>query len=283
MIIDWFTVIAQICNFLVLIWLLKRFLYKPILNAIDAREERIAAAQKEAENIQAEALLEKEDFILKNKEFNQQRAALFQEERDKAEAEGHEMMKRVRLETDEYRLKRQEAIRREQQSLNEEISQKVRGEVFAISRKVLADLADSSLEEQMSEVFMRRLQELDDVQKENLSNGLKSPSSSLHVCSACELTGIQQKKILQTLHKIVSPEAKVRFETDTTLISGIELTANGQKIAWSIKDYLESLEKKISELMKEPEKILTSQEKSGTDTLLRDNSKTSPALVKEVE
>jgi F-type H+-transporting ATPase subunit b len=49
MIIDWFTVIAQAINFLVLVWVMKRFLYKPILDAIDAREKRIALALAEAE------------------------------------------------------------------------------------------------------------------------------------------------------------------------------------------------------------------------------------------
>ena len=38
--INWFTVIAQLVNFLILVWLMKRFLYKPILNAIDEREKK---------------------------------------------------------------------------------------------------------------------------------------------------------------------------------------------------------------------------------------------------
>ena len=42
MLIDWFTVAAQAVNFLILVWLLKRFLYKPVLAAIDEREKRIA-------------------------------------------------------------------------------------------------------------------------------------------------------------------------------------------------------------------------------------------------
>ena len=54
MLVDWFTVAAQVVNFVILVWLLKRFLYQPILHAIDAREQRIAlsladAAAKEAE------------------------------------------------------------------------------------------------------------------------------------------------------------------------------------------------------------------------------------------
>ena len=36
--INRFTVFAQAINFLILVWLLKRFLYKPILHAIDERE-----------------------------------------------------------------------------------------------------------------------------------------------------------------------------------------------------------------------------------------------------
>ena len=43
MLIDWFTVAAQAVNFLILVWLLKRFLYKPVLAAVDEREKRITA------------------------------------------------------------------------------------------------------------------------------------------------------------------------------------------------------------------------------------------------
>ena len=49
MLIDWFTVGAQALNFIILVWLLKRFLYKPILNAVDAREKRIAAELADAD------------------------------------------------------------------------------------------------------------------------------------------------------------------------------------------------------------------------------------------
>ena len=60
MLIDWFTVGAQVLNFLILVWLLKRFLYKPILDAIDAREERIAAELADADAKKAEAQKERD-------------------------------------------------------------------------------------------------------------------------------------------------------------------------------------------------------------------------------
>ncbi len=55
MLIDWFTVVAQAINFLILVWLLKRFLFKPILHAIDEREKGIANQLAQAEAMKAEA------------------------------------------------------------------------------------------------------------------------------------------------------------------------------------------------------------------------------------
>jgi F-type H+-transporting ATPase subunit b len=76
MLIDWFTVGAQVLNFLILVWLLKHFLYKPILNAIDAREKRIAAELADADAKKTEAQKERDDFQNKNKAFDEQRSAL---------------------------------------------------------------------------------------------------------------------------------------------------------------------------------------------------------------
>ena len=79
MLIDWFTVIAQIVNFLILVWLLQRFLYRPILDAIDAREKRIAAALTEAEANKEEAQKERDAFQHQNEEFSRQRASLLRD------------------------------------------------------------------------------------------------------------------------------------------------------------------------------------------------------------
>ena len=66
MLIDWFTVGAQALNFIVLVWLMKRFLYKPILDAIDAREARIAAALADAAASKAEAAKDRTEFQRKS-------------------------------------------------------------------------------------------------------------------------------------------------------------------------------------------------------------------------
>ena len=72
--------------------------------------------------------------------------------------------------------------------------------------------------------------------------------------SAFDLPAAQRAAIQNALNETFSAEVPVRFETAPDLVSGIELTTNGQKIAWSIADYLASLEKGVGELLKEKDK-----------------------------
>ena len=92
MLIDWFTVGAQALNFLILVWLMKHFLYKPIVHAIDAREKKIAAELADADAKKAEAQKERDEFQHKNEEFDQQRAVLFSKATDDAKAERQRLL-----------------------------------------------------------------------------------------------------------------------------------------------------------------------------------------------
>jgi F-type H+-transporting ATPase subunit b len=254
MLIDWYTVGAQALNFIILVWLLKRFLYKPILNAVDAREKRIAAELADADAKKAEAQKERDEFQHKNEAFDQQRAALLGKAMDEAAAERARLLGEARKAADAVSAKRQEALRSEANNLNQAIGRRTQQEVFAIARKALTDLATVSLEERMSEVFTRRLRAMDGKAKEGLTEILKTASEPALVRSAFALPAAQRTAIQNALNETFSTEVHLKFETAPDLVSGIELTTIGQKVAWSITDYLGSLEKGVSELLKEKDK-----------------------------
>ncbi len=251
MLIDWFTIVAQALNFLILVWLMKRFLYKPILRAIDEREKRIATELANADKKKAEAQKESDEFNHKNKEFDDQRAALFSKATEEALAERNRLFDEARKAADHLSAKRLETLRNDAHNLNQAISRRTMKEVFAIARKALTDLATTSLEERLGEVFTRRLREMDGQAKESLAVALKTASEPALVRSAFELPAAQCAAIQNALNETFSAEIHVRFETAPDLISGIELSTNGQKVAWSIADYLASLEKGVDELLKE--------------------------------
>ncbi|MEP7244528.1 MAG: F0F1 ATP synthase subunit B [Gammaproteobacteria bacterium] len=251
MLIDWFTVGAQALNFVILAWLLKRFLYQPILHAIDAREKRIAAELADADAKKAEAQKQREEFERKNREFDQQRAELLTRAVDESQAERERLMEEARKAADALSARRREALESEALHLEQAIGGRAQQEVFAIARKALGDLATTSLEERMGEVFTRRLREMDGEAKAQLAGALKSASGPALVRSAFELPAVQRAAIQNALNETFAADVPLRFETAPQLVSGIDLTTNGQRVGWSISDYLASLEQGVKELLNE--------------------------------
>jgi F-type H+-transporting ATPase subunit b len=249
MLIDWFTVGAQALNFLLLVWLLKHFLYKPILNAIDAREKGIAAKLADADAKKTEAEKEHDDFQNKNKAFDEQRSALLGKATGEAKTERERLLDEARKEADNLRAGQATALQNDQTRLSGEITRVAQAEVFGIARKTLADLATASLEERMGAVFTRRLGEMDGKAKETLAVALKASSEPALVRSAFDLPAEQRATIQNAVNETFSAEVRLRFETARDAICGIELTANGQKIGWSIADYLTSLDQKVGSLL----------------------------------
>jgi len=274
--IDWFTVVAQAINFLILVWLLQRFLYKPILHAIDEREKGIARQLADAEAKRAEAQKELDDFQHKNETFDQERAALLKKATDEAAAERQRLLDEARKDADSLRAKRQEALRIEQRSLSQEIIRCTQKEVFAIARKTLADLATMSLEERMGEIFVHRLRALTGESKELLAAAIKTSPHPACVRSAFDLPPAQRSTIESAIKETFAAETQVQFETATELVSGIELSINGQKVAWSIADYLATLEKSAGELVHED-----AQSKSKPDTKPQPETEAKPGPKRE--
>jgi len=251
MLIDWFTVGAQALNFIILVWLLKHFLYKPILDAIDAREQRIARDLADAAAKEAEAQKERDQFQHKNEEFDRQRAELMKKAMNDVQAERQRLLDEARQAADALGIKRQEALRQDFHKLNQAIGLRAQQEVFSIARRALMDLAGANLEQRMSEVFTQRLRTLSGKVKEDLDKALKGTAKPATVRSAFDLTAEQQSAIQNAVNVTFSADVPLRFETAGNLVSGIELATDGHKLSWSIAGYLESLEKGVGELLKE--------------------------------
>lgn len=247
MLIDWFTVAAQTLNFLVLVWLLKHFLYKPVLDAIDARESGVAqklseAAQKLATADQARAALAQ-----KNSSFDDERAALMSQATSVAQAERERLLAQARTAADALRQQRQQALQSELTDLTEQIVGRARHEVFVIVRKALTDLAGATLEERMTATFIKQLSALPSDAKPALNAALKAHGGPAVVRSVFALAPPERATIRQGLEEYFGAPVAIEFELAPRLVSGIEFSANGYKLAWTIDDYLVTLETNVAD------------------------------------
>jgi F-type H+-transporting ATPase subunit b len=252
MLIDWFTVGAQALNFLVLVWLLKHFLYKPVCDAIDARAKGIAATLADADAKTKEAQKQHDDFEGKNKAFDEQRAALLTKASDEAKAEHDRLIGDAHKEADGLRASQAAALKSDLATLGKEITRTASEQVFTIARKTLADLATASLEERMGAVFTRRLSQMSGETKLKFGEALKGSPDPAVVKSAFDMPAEQRATIQNALNEAFSAEVRLRFELAPDEVCGIELTANGQKIGWNIAEYLTSLDLSVGALLETP-------------------------------
>jgi F-type H+-transporting ATPase subunit b len=248
MLIDWFTVGAQALNFLVLVWLLKRYLYQPVLAAIDAREKRIADAVAEAASQRAAAEQERLTWAGKNGSLESEREGLLAAARQAADAERERLLAEARAASDTLRAKQITAGQEDQKRLGEDLSQLARTEVLAIARKVLGDLADASLEERVIDVFVHRLRTMDAAAKTALEVAFPTVAD-VTVTSSFDPSHGQRAALQSAIDETLHRSTSVRYQVSPDLVCGIQLSAGGEQVTWSVADYLGALDLKIDTIL----------------------------------
>jgi F-type H+-transporting ATPase subunit b len=114
-----------------------------------------------------------------------------------------------------------------------------------LARKALSDLANADLEQQMIHVFCDRLQHLEDEQRQAIIQSLSSLSEPILVRSHFALTLEAQQALITTLKTQFAPDSAIEFVTTSDLNCGIEVKLSGQKLAWSLDSYLQTLEQEL--------------------------------------
>jgi F-type H+-transporting ATPase subunit b len=245
MLIDWFTVVAQGLNFLVLVWLLKRYLYKPVLAAIDAREKHIASTIGDAEKVKKAAEQERQTLEAKSVALDGERVAHLKQAAAAAATERVRLLAEAHAEADSLRDRLMGALREDQVRLYGTIARRAQQEVLAIARKVLDELAGASLEERVVAAFLRNLRTLDAPAKQVLLAAFRGTTDAA-VRSAFDLPEAQRSLIQHGVDEEFSLSSALRFEVAKEMLCGLELSVGGQTLSWSIADYLRGLEQRIA-------------------------------------
>ena len=254
--INWFTVIAQLINFLVLVWLMKKYLYKPILQAVDEREKKIAAELADAKTKKTEAKKEQDEFLKKNDLFDSQKKKMIADATLETAQERQKLLDAAHKEAAGVKLKLEKTSKALQENLNDQLARQTQQAVFSLTKKALSEMASTTLEKQSVQVFIKKIKATSDKEKTQFLKAFQSDANPLLVKSAFDLSDKEQKLIKSEIETILGGEGKYEFKTDPKMISGIELATKGYKLSWSFSAYINSLEKSLSSTEKEkPEQV----------------------------
>lgn len=246
---DWFTVAAQLLNFLVLVWLLKRLLYGRILAAMKEREATIARRIDAAAQEKMLAEQEAESYRMKSRDLDEASQQLLEQAEADAETFRLKLMASARSDVDRARESWHQALREERKELLEEFRARLGKEVVAIARHALKELADAELEEQMLNTFISRLQVLGEAERRKLASGIGESGNRVEVRTAFPLSGEGRERLVQALRELVHEELDLHYTDSSELICGIELRAPSHGWAWNLNTSLETLEDRVFKLL----------------------------------
>lgn len=243
--IDWVTVVAQVVNFLILVWLLARFLYRPVVRAMARREAEIAGrlAQAEAKGEAAAREARRHEEALADLE--DARSRLMAEAREAAEELARDLEADLRREVEETRARWRAQLDEERGAFLRELRRQAARHFLEVARRALAHLANASLEEQAASVFGERLRGLEPEAAGTVAAAARAAGGRVRVRTAFALPASARRMITGAVHESLGEDLEVGFETTDEVICGIEAVAGGRTITWSVDGYLDDLERRL--------------------------------------
>ncbi len=246
MLIDWFTVGAQAVNFLILIWLMKRFLFGPITAAIQERQKSISDTLAETASTKREAEEERNQFQNERARLDKKRDELMKEAVAAAEAERKRLITEARKDAETLSEQRLEALRTQESQLRESLQKRVQEEALALARDVLQELAGEKLQARIVEVFLERFEELDKSGREALFEAIEEGRKEILVRSAQEFPAELREVLESGLDRWLTGDVQWSYRTDPSLVSGFELVAEGYKLSWTGSELLDQVKVAVS-------------------------------------
>ncbi len=246
MLIDWFTIIAQVINFLILIFLLKRFLYGPLIAAMNKREKRISDELRRAEESRLEAERRALELSTEKEELSKNKVLLQTKAQREVQKWQDKELEKAKIAVDAEKQKWLDAIDAEKEEFSQRLRVRLGRITLKLSKKALLDLADSSLEARVIETFLRKAEHEKDLL---IGNQQTFGPPALSLKSGFALTDEMKNRLRTELHHLLEPNLTLTFAVEPDLGLGIELVAGDRKIEWNINRYILDIEKEVMRAM----------------------------------
>jgi F-type H+-transporting ATPase subunit b len=197
-------------------------------------------------------------------EFLSEHEGMLATAREETQNIRRELLKKAADEVNVKKAQWNEEIQRQKDAFLNNMRMSAGKEIYAVARRVLADLANEELESHIMETFISKLRKMDDDEKRKMMEFLKK-KEDIVIKSGFSIPESTRQSIHKTLHDQIGDELNISYILLPDLISGIELGASDLRISWSIGSYLDSLEDELSRMFVQitPEDIKTKKEGYG--------------------
>jgi F-type H+-transporting ATPase subunit b len=232
--LDWSTFLLEIVNVLVLVWLLKRFLFRPVMKVIEERKAAIAKTIADADRIQEEAASAREQY--------EQRLLKWEDEQTRARAQLQEEIAAERqrrlaaLQKDLDREQEQASVRAAQRT-KEFVRQTEAAAILQAAQfagSLLGRVAGPDLEGKLIEAAMEDVSRLSAQQADSVKAALP-PNARARVTTAFPLDDPTRRRLVTTVEGLLGRPVEWEFGEDSRLVAGLRISLG----AWVLRGNLE--------------------------------------------
>ncbi len=238
---DWSTFILEALNFLVLVWLLQHFLYRPVLAVVEQR-------RREGEKITASAQALREQAQALKSEY-ETRMAHADEDRERAVAELAQAIAAERTQSmavlaDEVTTERQRRLNLEARASTEraaEQEQQAQALAAHFATQLLQRVASPALEDLLIDLMLTELKDMPGGERTELQQTLADPELPIQIVSAYALGAQHQRLLGEALNALAGRAVRTGFAINPALQAGLRIEIGAWVLRLNLQDELDYL------------------------------------------
>jgi F-type H+-transporting ATPase subunit b len=237
---DWTTFVLEVINFLVLVWLLQHFFYRPVLAVIDRRQARVQATRDEAETMRRDADGLRQQYETRladwNAERGQARQQLEQELLQERTRRIDELKHALADEEAKSRVRGDAAAVAREAALNREAV----ADAYAAAAAMLQRLAAAPLTARIAQAFREDLAALSDSDRATLRQAADALAGheAVEIVSAHPLDAAERTALSAGLSQAAGRQLEVSFREAPELIAGLRAAVGQCRLDASLADEL---------------------------------------------
>ena len=243
--LNWSTFVLEVINFLVLVWILKRFLYRPVLDVIAKRRRLVEEELARAKSIEAEANALKQQYAGRLETWEAEKRDAKAQLASEIEQDRVRKLAELATVLEQEKEKSRVADERQQTEKERVLAQQALQQGAAFSSRLLEQAAGPELERRLLDLLIDGLSDLPDEQRRRLIGQWREQSPVVEVCSAFDLATEQRQRLENALRQLAK-FADIRYRRDESLLAGLSIEVGAWVMAANLRDELKGFTELLS-------------------------------------
>ena len=239
--LSWSTFVLEIINFLVLVWILKRFLYKPVLEVIAKRRATIEETRAEAEALHADAEKLQQQYQSRLADWDKERQKARDDLNQQLETERARKMADMQTNLQQEKEKARIAEQRRQVDALHKTEATALMQAAKFATRLLEKSAGPETEGRLVDLVIDELSQLPPDRVEAIRNSFERSPEDIEVVSAFPLSDDHRARLEQAMIKLSGTKIPLRFEQKEELLAGVRITAGAWVLSANLRDELKGL------------------------------------------